>query len=76
MNDQKKLITVGYRRWVMRQKSKFFKLLHVSAIASINCPYCQTEVAEGDFFCCSDLEQAWQATNSQPISEPLWLGQQ
>jgi hypothetical protein len=62
---------VQRRRWLMRQRSRLFRLLGLPIAASMQCPYCQAKVAEGDFFCCSELEQAWAANDTQNIVEPV-----
>jgi hypothetical protein len=68
MMHDKSLSTVKRLRWIMRQKSRISKLLPVSV--SIKCPFCATKVHAGDFFCCSELEQAWAMTEKN-ISEPV-----
>jgi hypothetical protein len=62
MMHSEKLVAVKRLRWMMRQKVRISNLLGVSTAASIQCPFCKTKVRVGDFFCCSDLEQAWQMT--------------
>jgi hypothetical protein len=64
------LNTVKRLRWIMRQKSRISKLLGISNTASMQCPYCKTKVHVGDFFCCSNLEQAWQMTE-KPAGTPV-----
>jgi hypothetical protein len=70
MMHNKNLSTVKRRRWMMRQQVRIAKLLGISPKASMQCPYCQTKVRVGDFFCCPDLEQAWHMTeksSSTPV---------
>ncbi len=71
MSSNKSLSTVKRLRWVMRQKSKFSKLLRVPMAVSINCPFCQTRVEAGDFFCCSELEQMWPMTERKSAAGPV-----
>ena len=68
MKHEKSLTTVKRLRWIMRQKSRISKVLPISV--SIQCPFCLTKVHAGDFFCCSELEQAW-AMTERNISEPV-----
>jgi len=67
----KSLRTVQRLRWMMRQKSRLAKLFQVPIAVSINCPFCQTRVVEGGFFCCTDLEQAWAMTEKKNAAEPV-----
>jgi hypothetical protein len=71
MNYKESISTVRRRRWLMRQQSRVFRFLGLPFAASIQCPFCQAKVAEGDFFCCSELEQAWVATDTQTPVEPV-----
>ncbi len=68
MKHEKSLTTVKRLRWIMRQKSRISKVLPISV--SIECPFCATKVHAGDFFCCSELEQAW-AKTERNISGPV-----
>jgi radical SAM superfamily enzyme len=67
----KSLRTVQRLRWMMRQKSRLAKLLRVPVAVSMNCPFCRTKVVEGGFFCCSELEQAWELTERRIVSEAV-----
>ena len=57
-------------RWMMRQKARIARLLHLPLAVSIECPFCQTKVSQGDFFCCAELEHAWAMTESN-VAEPV-----
>jgi hypothetical protein len=70
MMHSEKLVAVKRLRWVMRQKVRISNLLGISTAASIHCPFCKTKVRVGDFFCCSDLEQAWPMTEKN-LNAPL-----
>jgi hypothetical protein len=65
-----RLNTVKRLRWILRQRSRISKLLGFSNAASMHCPYCKSKVYVGDFFCCSDLERAWEMTE-KPASAPV-----
>jgi hypothetical protein len=71
MSSPTSLSTVKRLRWVMRQKSKLSKLLHVPMAVSIHCPFCQTRVEAGDYFCCSELEQMWALTARKSAVGPV-----
>jgi hypothetical protein len=67
----KSIRTVQRLRWMMRQKSRLARLFQVPVAVSIHCPFCQTKVVEGGFFCCSELEQAWAMTEKKRFTEPV-----
>jgi len=70
MTFNQKLNEVKRLRWMMRQKVRLFGLLAISPAASIHCPFCKAKVWVGDFFCCFELEQAWEMTeksSSTPV---------
>jgi hypothetical protein len=71
MKFNENLSTVKRQRWIMRQKSRISKLLGISTAASMHCPYCKTRVRVGDFFCCPELEEAWQMTERPSIAPVL-----
>jgi len=70
MMINERLNTVKRLRWILRQRCRISKLLGMSNAASMHCPYCKAKVYVGGFFCCSDLERAWEMTE-KPASPPV-----